>query len=98
MFGARKLSFDKNIDKNIVLCQAYNRMVASQVTRRLANSSLSYRIDWVGIPFFLRNKCRGASQVCVFSVNRCDYTKAKMIINELEDRYLRRLSVNHAIA
>ncbi len=98
MFGARKLSFDKNIDKNVVLCQAYTSIAASVVNRTLSKSRLSYRIDWVGVPFFLRNKCRGASKVCVFTVNRCDYTKAKLIINDLEDRYLRRLAVNHAIA
>jgi hypothetical protein len=98
MFFKVRYSFDKSVDKNIVLCQAYNRIVANQVTRALIDSSLSYRKNWVGIPFFLRNKCRGASQVCVFTVSRCDYTRAKSLIYDLEERYLRRLSVNHAVA
>jgi hypothetical protein len=98
MFFKVRYSFDKSVDKNIVLCQAYNRIVANQVTRALIDSSLSYRKNWVGIPFFLRNKCRGASQVCVFTVSRCDYTRAKSLIYDLEERYLRRLAVNLAVA
>lgn len=98
MFFGVNYSFDKAVDKNIVLCQAYNHIAATQVTKALIDSSLSYRKNWVGIPFFLRNRCRGASQVCVFTVSRCDYSRAKSLIYDLEERYLRRLSVNHAVA
>ena len=91
----KKLSFDKTAyDKNIVLCESSNTRAVKLTSQILINHSISFSKAYRHIPIFRRDKYRGASEICVISINRNEYSKAREAIRELPDNYLSRLVVN----
>ena len=93
----KKLKFDKNVDKkNIVLCESANNRAVELASKLLINHSISFSKAYRHISIFNRYKYRGASEVCVISINRNEYHKARVAIRELHDNYLSRLMI-HAV-
>lgn len=98
MFFKKRYSFDKNIDKSVVLCQSYIRAMEYKITNALSENNIPFRKDRVQIPFFLRKKFRGANEICIFSVNRTDFSKAKFILPNMTVRELRKVAITPSIA
>ncbi len=91
----KKLSFDKTAyKKSIVLCETTNTRAVKLTSQVLIDHSISFSKAYRHVPLFRRDKYRGASEVCIFSINRNEYTKARAAIRELPDTYLSRLVVN----
>ena len=91
----RKLKFDKNVSKkSIVLCEATNNRAIKLTSQILTEHSISFSKAYRHIPIFRREKYRGASEVCIISINRNEYHKARAAISELPDNYRARLVVN----
>ncbi len=91
----KKLRFDKTAyNKNIVLCESSNTRAVKLTSQILIDHSISFSKAYRHIPIFRRDKYRGASEICVISINRNEYSKAREAIRELPDTYLSRLVVN----
>ena len=91
----KKLKFDKTAyKKNIVLCESSNTRAVKLTSYILIDHSISFSKAYRHIPIFRRDKYRGASEICVISINRNEYSKAREAIRELPDNYLSRLVVN----
>lgn len=91
----KKLKFDKTAyKKSIVLCESSNNRAVKLTSKILVDHSISFSKAYRHIPIFRRNKYRGASEVCVISINRNEYTKARAAIRELPENYFSRLIVN----
>ncbi|MEE3357390.1 MAG: hypothetical protein VZR31_04845 [Lachnospiraceae bacterium] len=95
---ARKLTYDKNMNNDVILCRTYNELAGKHACRHLLNESISYSKSWMHIPFFLRSRFKGHSEVCIISINRNDYHTARRALDDLEPRIRRRLAVNHLYA
>ena len=90
----RKPRLAKNVNRDVVLCRTYNRTAVRTACELLMEDSISDSQRWIRIPFFFQKECHGATEVCVVSVNRNDYTSARRSISRLDMRYRRRLAVN----
>ena len=91
----RKLKLDKSVSqKSIVLCETTNHRAVKLTLQLLIDHSISFSKAYRHIPIFRREKYRGASEVCVISINRNEYHKARAAIRELPDNYRSRLLVN----
>lgn len=90
----RNLSYEKNMDYDVILCKTYNELAGKNTCRYLMEHSISYSLSWLYVPFFLRNWSKGHKEVCVISVNRNDFFQARRSLRDLEERYRKRLIVN----
>ena len=90
----RKLSFDKHIDKDVVLCRTTSHRVSQRTTEVLVNNAIPFTKHWKHVPFFKREKYHGASEVCVIRINRNTYSKARRALRLMEERDRKRLLVN----
>jgi hypothetical protein len=91
----RKLKFDKNVGKkSIVLCETTNSRAVKLTSKLFIDHSISFSKAYRHIPIFRRDKYRGASEVCIISINRNEYHRARAAIRELPENYLSRLVVN----
>ena len=90
----RKLSFDKHIDKDVVLCRTTNHRVSQRTTEVLVNNAIPFTKHWKHVPFFKMEKYHGASQVCVIRINGNTYSKARRALRLMEERDRKRLLVN----
>lgn len=90
----RKLSFDKHIDKDVVLCRTTNHRVSQRTTEVLVNNAIPFTKHWKHVPFFKREKYHRASEVCVIRINRNTYSKARRALRLMEERDRKRLLVN----
>ena len=91
----RKLKLDKNVSKkSIVLCESTNNRAVKLTSQVLIDHSISFSKAYRHVPIFRRDKYRGASEVCIISINRNEYHKARAAIRELPDNYRSRLVVN----
>ena len=91
----RKLKFDRSVEKkSIVLCESTNNRAVKLTSQVLIDHSISFSKAYRHVPIFRREKYRGASEVCIISINRNEYHRARAAIRELPDNYLSRLVVN----
>ena len=54
----------------------------------------SFSKNWKRIPFYKREEYRGADQICVFSINRNLYGRARRSISQLDRMDRNRLLLN----
>ena len=85
---------DKNVNRNIVLCQTTSYHAGSATTKKLMEDSIPFTKSFKRIPFFKRDRYRGASEICVISINRNEYSKARRSIDRLDTRVRNRLVLN----
>lgn len=85
----------KKVDmKSVVLCQTTNRVVSDRTTTLLIRDAIPFSTAWKRIPFFRRSNYNGATEICVISINRNEYGRARRTIDRLERRDKERLLLN----
>ena len=53
----------RDIDKDIELCRTTNEKTSEQTIHVLMENHIPFTKSWINIPFFLRRKFHGASQI-----------------------------------
>ncbi len=90
----RAPKLDKHVDKDVVLCSTTNHRVSNHTTQILINDAIPFTKNWKRVPFYKREAYRGASEVCIFSINRNLYCKARHSIEQLAHADKERLLLN----
>ena len=91
---SKKLKYEKNINKDVVLCETTNHRASNCTSRALLDNAISFSKRWKHIPFFRREDYNGASKVCVIKINRNEYSRARRCIDGLDSMYRDRLLLN----
>ncbi len=90
----RRITFARNISKDVDLCYTTNRYVARRASIHLSNASISYTTKSTHIPFFLRNYFNGAPTVYSITVNKNLYSQAKQTMKTLDHADYKKLKLN----
>ena len=90
----RAPKLDKHVDKDVVLCSTTNRRVSNHTADILFQDAIPFTKNWKRIPFYKREEYRGADQICVFSINRNLYGRARRSISQLDRMDRNRLLLN----
>ena len=53
------------IDKDVELCRTTNERISNQAAQLLIENQIPFTRGWIKVPFFLREKYRGAHQIYV---------------------------------
>lgn len=93
--AAMTLGNAKKIDKDVELCRTTNERISNQAAQLLIENQIPFTRNWIKIPFFLREKYRGASQIYIISTNRNRYCQARRTIDQLEAPFKRRLVLSN---
>ncbi len=80
--AAKILGNTKKIDKDVELCRTTNERISNHAAQLLIENQIPFTRNWIKIPFFLREKYRGASQIYIISTNRNRYGQARRTIDE----------------
>lgn len=95
MGNLKVLGDAKKIDKDIELCRTTNERISNQAAQLLMENRIPFTRNWIRVPFFLREKYRGAEQIYVISTNRNRYGQARRTIDQLDAPFRRRLMVSN---
>lgn len=85
----------REIDKDIELCRTTNEKTSEQAIHVLMENHIPFTKSWIPIPFFLRKKFHGASQIYVINTNRNRYSQARSAIDKMDIYFKRRLVVSN---
>lgn len=85
----------KDIDKDIELCRTTNERISNQAAQLLMENQIPFTKNWIKIPFFLREKYRGAKQIYIIRTNPNRYGQARRTIDQLDPPFRRRLVVSN---
>lgn len=91
----KKPKLSKNVCKDVVLCKTTNRVVSNRTSDLLLEQSVAFSKSFRRIPFFMRNRYKGATQFYVISISRTQYSKARRVLDLLEERDYNRLFLNY---
>lgn len=91
MTRAKTLGDARKIDNDVEVCRTTNERISNQAARLLIENQIPFTRSWIKIPFFLREKYRGASQIYVIRTNRNRYVQARHTIDQLEAPFKQRL-------
>ena len=58
------------IDKDVELCRTTNERISNQAAQLLIENQIPFTRGWIKVPFFLREKYRGAHQIYVIRTNQ----------------------------
>ena len=78
------------IDKDVDLIRTTNERISNQSAQLLKQNR-----GWIKVPFFLREKYRGAHQIYVIRTNRNRYGQARRTIDQLDTSFRRRLILSN---
>ena len=76
----------KQLDKDVELCQAAQLLIENQIP---------FTRSFIKIPFFLREKYRGAHQFYVINTNRNRYSQARHTLDHMDSVFRRGLIVSN---
>ena len=85
----------KGIDKDVELCRTTNQRTSEQTIHVLIENHMPFTRNWIPIPFFLRRKFHGASQIYIINTNRNRYSQARAVIDQLDKHFKSRLVVSN---
>lgn len=85
----------KDINKDIELCRTTNARISDQAAQLLMENQIPFTKNWIRIPFFLRERFHGASQIYVISTNRNRYCQARRTIDQMDPIFKRRLVLSN---
>lgn len=85
----------RQIDKDVELCRTTNERISNQAARLLIANQIPFTRNWIRIPFFLRERYRGAEQIYVISTNRNRYGQARRALDEMDAIFKRRLVLSN---
>ena len=86
----------RDIDRDIELCRTTNEKTSEQTIHVLMENHIPFTKSWINIPFFLRRKFHGASQICVINTNRNRYSQARTAIDQMDIHFKKRLEIGRA--
>ena len=89
-----KITVANTVDRDVVLCETTNRIVSIRLAKILMAGAVPFTSQWSRIPLYKRGRYQGASSVCRIVINKCQYSKARRVIEGLEDRDYQRLRLN----
>lgn len=95
MAKAKLLGNAKDINQDVELCRTTNERINNQATQLLIENQIPFTCNWIKIPFFLRERYRGASQIYIISTNRNRYCQARRTIDQLDAPFKRRLVLSN---
>lgn len=93
--AAKILGDAKAIDQDVELCRTTNERISDQAARLLIENQIPFTRSWIKIPFFLREKYHGASQIYVIRTNRNRYCQARHTIDQLDTPFRRKLMLSN---
>lgn len=93
--AAMILGNTKKIDKDLELCRTTNERISDYAAQLLIENQIPFTRNWIKIPFFLREKYRGARNIYVISTNRNRYGQARRAIDQLEVSFKSRLILSN---
>lgn len=93
--AAKILGNAKKIDKDVELCRTTNERISNQAAQLLIENRIPFTRNWVKIPFFLREKYSGATEMYIISTHRNRYGQARRTIDQLEAPFKRRLVLSN---
>ena len=93
--AAKILGNTKKIDKDVELCRTTNERISNHAAQLLIENQIPFTRNWIKIPFFLREKYRGASQIYIISTNRNRYGQARRTIDQLVAPFKSRLILSN---
>lgn len=93
--AAKVLGDIKKIDKDVELCRTTNERISNHAAQLLIENRIPFTRNWIKIPFFLREKYRGASQIYIIRTNRNRYVQARQTIDQLEAPFKSRLILSN---
>lgn len=91
MTRAKTLGDVKKIDNDVELCRTTNERISNQAAKLLIENQIPFTRNWIRIPFFMREKYRGASQIYIIRTNRNRYVQARRTIDQLEAPFKQRI-------
>ena len=91
----KTLGDPRAIDNDIELCRTTNEQTSNQAAQLLIENHIPFTKNWIRIPFFLREKYRGARQIYVIRTNPSRYGQARRTIDQLDPMMRRRLVVSN---
>ena len=80
----------KHLDKDIELCRTTNERISDQAAQLLIENQIPFTRSFIKIPFFLREKYRGAHQFYVIHTNRNRYSQARHTLDHMDSVFRRR--------
>ncbi|MGN0141022.1 MAG: hypothetical protein ACI4AD_02265 [Roseburia sp.] len=83
------------IDKDVELCRTTNERISNQAAQLLIENQIPFTKNWKKIPFFLREKYRGAEQIFIIKTNRNRYSQARRAIDQMDYSFRRRLKLSN---
>ena len=95
MENLKVLGDAKKIDKDVELCRTTNERISNQAAQLLIENQIPFTKNGIRIPFFLRERYRGASQLYIISTSRNRYGQARRTIDQMEAPFRRRLVVSN---
>lgn len=95
MGKAKILGDVKKIDKDVELCRTTNERISNQAAQLLMDNRIPFTTNWIRIPFFLRERYKGAKQIYVISTNRNRYGQARRTIDTMDAPFRKRLVVTN---
>lgn len=95
MAAAKILGDARAIDKDVELCRTTNERISNQAAQLLMENRIPFTRNWIKIPFFLREKYRGASQIYIIRTNRNRYGQARRTIDQMDELFKRRLVMSN---
>lgn len=93
--AAKILGDTRAIDRDVELCRTTNERISDQAARLLIENQIPFTRNWIKVPFFLREKYRGASQIYIIRTNRNRYCQARRTIDQLEAPFRRKLVLSN---
>lgn len=87
---------DKNIDRDVELCRTTNARVCNQVIQALVNAQVPFTQKRTRIPFYKRERYKGAKEICVIHTHCSQYGRARRTLDKMEAAYRERLML-HAV-
>ncbi|MDD6058473.1 MAG: hypothetical protein PUB98_09505 [Clostridiales bacterium] len=85
----------QEIDKDVELCRTTNQRISNQATQLLIENRIPFSTGQIRIPFFLREKYKGARRFYVIFTNRNRYGQARRTIDQLDAPFRHRLVVSN---
>ena len=82
-------------DYSVELCRAVNEHVSRRTKDALMADGISFQEEWRYVPIWKRGSHNGASKVCIFFINRNEYSRARKSIDCLDKIYKTRLVLNY---
>lgn len=71
-------------DKDVELCRTTNERISNQTAQLLIANQIPFTKKWEKIPFFLKEKYRGAEQFYVIRINPNRYGQAKKTLGQMD--------------